>query len=69
MSAILDHAPGNGVPIGGIKIVAQDCWLAARPSGTENICKPYAGTFGGEGLLAQVQADGRALIASVFAAE
>ena len=37
VTAILDHAPGNGEPLGCIKVVAQNCWFSARPSGTENI--------------------------------
>lgn len=69
VTATRDHAPGNGESLGGSKVVVHDCWFAARPSGTESIRKLYAETFGGEGLLAPVQADGRTLIASVFAAE
>lgn len=69
VTAILDHAPGNGEPLGGIKVVAQDCWFAARPSGTENIYKLYAETFGGESQLEHLQEEGRALIEAVFARE
>jgi phosphoglucomutase len=42
---VLDKAPGNGAPIGGIKVVAQGGWFAARPSGTEDIYKIYAESF------------------------
>jgi len=67
VTAILDSAPGNGEPLGGIKIVTQNGWFAARPSGTENICKSYAETFGGEGQLEHLQDDGRALIETLLA--
>jgi phosphoglucomutase len=42
---VLDKAPGNGAPIGGIKVVAEHGWFAARPSGTEDIYKIYAESF------------------------
>jgi phosphoglucomutase len=42
---ILDKAPGNGAPIGGIKVIAEHGWFAARPSGTEDIYKIYAESF------------------------
>ena len=45
---VLDRAPGNDTPIGGIKLVAASGWLAARPSGTEDIYKIYAESFRGE---------------------
>jgi phosphoglucomutase len=41
----LTRAPGNGAPIGGLKVVARSGWFAARPSGTENVCKLYAESF------------------------
>jgi phosphoglucomutase len=41
----LTHAPANGAPIGGLKVVAASGWFAARPSGTENIYKIYAESF------------------------
>jgi phosphoglucomutase len=44
---ILDRAPGNDAPIGGIKVIARSGWFAARPSGTENIYKIYAESFRG----------------------
>jgi phosphoglucomutase len=44
---ILTHAPGNNEPIGGIKVVAENGWFAARPSGTEDIYKIYAESFRG----------------------
>jgi phosphoglucomutase len=47
ISQVLDRAPGNGAPIGGIKVVAPSGWFAARPSGTEDIYKIYAESFRG----------------------
>jgi phosphoglucomutase len=44
---ILTHAPGNGAPIGGLKVVAKSGWFAARPSGTEDIYKIYGESFEG----------------------
>ena len=41
----LTHAPGNGAPIGGLKVVARSGWFAARPSGTEAVYKIYAESF------------------------
>jgi phosphoglucomutase len=45
ISAKLTSAPGNGAPIGGLKVVAPSGWFAVRPSGTENIYKLYAESF------------------------
>ena len=45
ITAKLTRAPGNGAPIGGLKVVAKSGWFAARPSGTENIYKIYAESF------------------------
>ena len=45
ITARLTHAPGNGAAIGGLKVVAENGWFAARPSGTENIYKIYAESF------------------------
>ncbi len=43
----LTHAPGNGAPIGGLKVVTEGGWFAARPSGTEDVYKVYAESFKG----------------------
>ncbi|NYT77216.1 alpha-D-glucose phosphate-specific phosphoglucomutase [Alcaligenaceae bacterium] len=48
ITSMFDHAPGNGAPIGGIKVVAPNGWFAARPSGTEDIYKIYAESFKGK---------------------
>ncbi len=45
ITAKLTRAPGNGAPIGGLKVVTANGWFAARPSGTENIYKIYAESF------------------------
>ena len=45
IESVLSHAPGNGEPIGGIKVNTTNGWFAARPSGTENIYKIYAESF------------------------
>jgi phosphoglucomutase len=47
IQTILTHAPGNGAPLGGLKVVAESGWFAARPSGTEDIYKIYAESFRG----------------------
>jgi len=51
IQTVLTHAPGNGAPIGGLKVTAESGWFAARPSGTENIYKIYAESFRGAGHL------------------
>ena len=51
---VLDRAPGNDAPIGGIKVIAANGWFAARPSGTEDIYKIYAESFRGEEHLRQI---------------
>jgi phosphoglucomutase len=50
----LTTAPGNGAPIGGLKVIAKSGWFAARPSGTENICKIYAESFKDESHLDEI---------------
>ena len=51
---VLTHAPGNGAPIGGLKVIAKSGWFAARPSGTENIYKIYAESFRGADHLRRI---------------
>ncbi len=62
IAAKLTTAPGNGAPIGGIKIVAQDGWFAARPSGTEDVYKVYAESFKGIEHLQQIQEEAQAIV-------
>ena len=64
--ARLTTAPGNGEPLGGIKVVTDSGWFAARPSGTEDVYKLYAESFRGPGHLARIQADAREVLASVL---
>ncbi len=54
VTTVLDRAPGNGAPIGGIKVVSASGWFAARPSGTEDIYKIYAESFRGPDHLRQL---------------
>ncbi len=65
---VLSHAPGNHAAIGGLKVVAQDGWFAARPSGTEEVYKIYAESFRDEAHLATIQDEARSMIATAFAA-
>ncbi|MBO1901609.1 alpha-D-glucose phosphate-specific phosphoglucomutase [Leucobacter weissii] len=67
VTAILTEAPGNGAPIGGLKVQTKNAWFAARPSGTEDVLKIYAESFRGEDHLAEVQAAARALVARATA--
>jgi phosphoglucomutase len=60
------EAPGNGMPIGGLKVVTRDGWFAARPSGTENIYKVYTESFKDRTHLARIQDEARAIIDEVF---
>jgi phosphoglucomutase len=62
IQTILTRAPGNGAPIGGLKVVAESGWFAARPSGTEDIYKIYAESFKGEAHLATVVAEAHAIV-------
>jgi phosphoglucomutase len=64
--AKLTAAPGNGVPFGGIKVVAENGWFAARPSGTEDVYKIYAESFRSEDHLRQIQQQVQDTIARVF---
>jgi phosphoglucomutase len=52
--AKLTNAPGNGAAIGGLKVVTDNGWFAARPSGTENVYKLYAESFKGQEHLGQI---------------
>ncbi len=62
IQSLLTHAPGNGAPIGGIKVIAGSGWFAARPSGTENIYKIYAESFQGEDHLRLVLREAQAIV-------
>ena len=60
--SIISHAPGNGAPIGGVKVVAENGWFAARPSGTEDIYKIYAESFHGEDHLRKIVEEAQAIV-------
>jgi phosphoglucomutase len=64
---ILTKAPGDGIAIGGIKVVAEHGWFAARPSGTEAIYKIYAESFRGEEHLALIEEEAQAVANEAFA--
>ena len=66
--AKLTHAPGNGAPIGGLKVVTENGWFAARPSGTEDIYKIYAESFKGEDHLEKIQEEAQAIVNAAFKA-
>ena len=63
---ILSSAPGNGSAIGGLKVMTENGWFAARPSGTEDVYKIYAESFRGEPHLRQIQEEAQALITKAF---
>ena len=62
IQTILTHAPGNGAPIGGLKVVAEGGWFAARPSGTEEIYKIYAESFRGADHLRRILEEAQAIV-------
>ena len=66
ITARLTHAPGNGAPIGGLKVVAESGWFAARPSGTENIYKIYAESFRDADHLSAIVTEARAIVAAAM---
>ena len=68
IQAVLTHAPGNGAPIGGLKVVAGSGWFAARPSGTENIYKIYGESFRGRDHLRRILEDAQTIVTYALAA-
>ena len=65
---ILTRAPGNGAPIGGLKVITDSGWFAARPSGTENIYKIYAESFRGADHLRRILEEAQAIVNDVLGA-
>jgi phosphoglucomutase len=65
---ILTHAPGNGAPIGGLKVIAANGWFAARPSGTENLYKIYAESFTGADHLRRIIDEAQQIVGDALAA-
>jgi phosphoglucomutase len=66
ITAVLTRAPGNDAPLGGLKVVTDHGWFAARPSGTEDLYKIYAESFRGEDHLETILQEARALVAKVM---
>jgi phosphoglucomutase len=60
-------APGNDAPIGGIKVIAQSGWFAARPSGTEDIYKIYTESFRGREHLQRIQEEAQEIVRNAIA--
>ena len=67
IQSILTRAPGNGAPIGGLKVIAGSGWFAARPSGTEDIYKIYAESFRGADHLRRILAEAQAVVGAALA--
>ena len=66
--AVLTHASGDGNSIGGVKVVAESGWFAARPSGTEEIYKIYAESFRGKEHLLQIEAEAQTIVGKALSA-
>jgi len=68
ITAKLTNAPGNGAAIGGLKIMTENGWFAARPSGTEDVYKIYAESFNGREHLRALQAEAKEIVNAAFKA-
>ena len=68
ITAKLTKAPANGAAIGGLKVVTDSGWFAARPSGTEEIYKIYAESFKGEAHLKEIQSEAQEIVRDAFQA-
>jgi phosphoglucomutase len=68
IQTVLTQAPGNGAPIGGVKVIAKSGWFAARPSGTEDIYKIYAESFRGSDHLRRMLEDAQTIVGDALAA-
>jgi phosphoglucomutase len=68
VQAILTRAPGNGAPIGGLKVLAENGWFAARPSGTEDIYKIYGESFRGADHLRRILEEAQTIVSDALAA-
>jgi len=67
IQTVLDRAPGNAAPIGGIKVTCANGWFAARPSGTEDIYKVYAESFRSDAHLREILRDAQAIVDAALA--
>ena len=65
--AKLTRAPGNDAPIGGLKVVTENGWFAARPSGTEDVYKIYAESFRDDRHLEAIVAEAQAIVGRALA--
>jgi len=68
IQTVLTAAPGNGAPIGGLKVTAESGWFAARPSGTENIYKIYAESFQGADHVARILKEAQTIVSNALTA-
>jgi phosphoglucomutase len=68
ITQVLTTAPGNGAAIGGLKVVTEHGWFAARPSGTEDVYKVYAESFRGEEHLERIIEEAQALVSATLEA-
>jgi phosphoglucomutase len=68
IQTILSHAPGDGQAIGGVKVIAENGWFAARPSGTEEIYKIYAESFRDQKHLEQIESEAESIVSEAFSA-
>ncbi len=69
ITARLTRAPGNGAPIGGLKVTTEHAWFAARPSGTEDVYKIYGESFRGDEHLKQVFEEAREVVSAALAGQ
>jgi phosphoglucomutase len=67
IQSIITRAPGNGAPIGGVKVATETGWFAARPSGTEDIYKIYGESFRGQEQLDRILAEAQAIVDAALA--
>ena len=68
IQSVLTNAPGNGAPIGGLKVAAENGWFAARPSGTENIYKIYGESFRGADHLRRILEEAQKIVTDTLTA-
>jgi phosphoglucomutase len=68
ITGVLTSAPSNGAGLGGVKVVTERAWFAARPSGTEDVYKVYAESFGGDEHLERVLEEATAVVSAALEA-
>jgi phosphoglucomutase len=67
MQSVLSRASGNGAPIGGLKVMAENSWIATRPSGTESVYKIYAESFRGAEHLCRILEEAQGIVSDALA--